>query len=299
MTHATIIFLGPSLPLEQAKTILPDAFYLPPIQCGDLLNCFQYQPQRIGIIDGYFEHCATVWHKEILLALDRGITVYGAASMGALRAAELTEFGMIGVGHIFKDFYHGVLEDDDEVAVVHRPDKSDYESFTDAMVNIRATLQKAVQEKIINPTVAEKIIYYAKVEFYKERSLEKAIDRCESTETQLLKAWLSQGNFVDQKKLDAIELLETIKKDVSRVVVQQWVDPIVLNTTILLRRLNDRHQCESLENSQQAQLEKQYPGITRYSKLLAYLLKTRDRLRPLHKGKLDDNIFTDSPSVIW
>ena len=40
--------------------------------------------RRIAIIDGYFERMAAVWHKEILVALERGIAVWGAASMGAL-----------------------------------------------------------------------------------------------------------------------------------------------------------------------------------------------------------------------
>jgi hypothetical protein len=39
--------------------------------------------------------------------------------MGALRAAELHTFGMVGVGRVFEGYRDGVYEDDDEVAVVH------------------------------------------------------------------------------------------------------------------------------------------------------------------------------------
>ena len=61
----------------------------------------------IGLIDGYFDGVPAVAHKEILWALDQGIRVLGAASMGALRAAELAPFGMEGVGAIWRDYADG------------------------------------------------------------------------------------------------------------------------------------------------------------------------------------------------
>ena len=39
----------------------------------------------------------------------QGIHVFGAASIGALRAAELDAFGMRGIGRIYEDFRDGVL----------------------------------------------------------------------------------------------------------------------------------------------------------------------------------------------
>ena len=51
----------------------------------------------------------TVWHKEILWAMAQGIHVFGGASIGALRAAELDVFGMKGIGRIYEDFRDGVL----------------------------------------------------------------------------------------------------------------------------------------------------------------------------------------------
>ena len=47
--------------------------------------------------------------------------------MGALRAAELHVFGMVGVGRVFELFRDGLLEDDDEVAVAHGPADSGYQ----------------------------------------------------------------------------------------------------------------------------------------------------------------------------
>src|SRR5690348_14464795 len=94
------IFLGPTLSVTQASQILP-ARYFAPVRCGDILACLRLKPRVIGIIDGFFDRSASVWHKEILWALEAGVRVFGASSMGALRAAELEVFGMEGYGDIF------------------------------------------------------------------------------------------------------------------------------------------------------------------------------------------------------
>ncbi len=113
-----MVFLGPSLDIETARGEL-DAIYLPPV-VGDVYRAATRQPDAIGIIDGRFQDVPAVWHKEILWALNQGIPVYGSSSMGALRAAELDSFGMVGIGAIYRAYRDGVLEDDDEVAVAHR-----------------------------------------------------------------------------------------------------------------------------------------------------------------------------------
>ena len=73
-----------------------------------------------------------------------GVHVYGAASMGALRAAELDAFGMHGVGYVYRAYADGVLEDDDEVAVAHAGAEHGFRALSDAMVDVRATLAAAV-----------------------------------------------------------------------------------------------------------------------------------------------------------
>ena len=92
-----VVFVGPSLDLASARATL-DASYEPPARQGDVLRAVTCGAEAIGIIDGYFDWTLSVWHKEILWALTQGAHVYGAASMGALRAAELETFGMHGVG---------------------------------------------------------------------------------------------------------------------------------------------------------------------------------------------------------
>jgi hypothetical protein len=112
------VFLGPTLDRAEALALL-GAEYLPPVQLGDVWRISQENPPAIGMVDGYFERVPAVWHKEILYALSRGIPVHGAASMGALRAAELAGFGMVPVGDIAAAHLSGALTCDDEVALLH------------------------------------------------------------------------------------------------------------------------------------------------------------------------------------
>ncbi len=111
-----IVFAGPSVPRSEVEAI-SGVEWRPPVSQGDVYRAAQTSPDVIAIIDGYFDGVPSVWHKEILWAMSCGIHVFGAGSMGALRAAELYPFGMRGVGEIFASFRDGILEDDDEVAV--------------------------------------------------------------------------------------------------------------------------------------------------------------------------------------
>jgi hypothetical protein len=204
----TIIFLGPSLPINIAKKIFPEAQYLPPAGCGDIIRAVSKAPKRIALIDGYFHHQAAVWHKEILFALEQSILVLGASSMGALRAAELYQYGMHGVGTIFEQYRDGILIDDDEVAVIHAGARQHYQPLSDAMVNIRSLLQQAVQEEIITMRFFSALIDFSKRQYYPCRQLlgtlnENFHNHAEST---VLINWL-KINFYSQKSKDAIELL--------------------------------------------------------------------------------------------
>ena len=67
----------------------PDFAWHPPAAAGDLLRLLPDPPATLCLIDGYFDARPSVWHKEILLLIEAGVRVFGAASMGALRAAEL------------------------------------------------------------------------------------------------------------------------------------------------------------------------------------------------------------------
>lgn len=135
-----IVFAGPSLP----RHLVPDDVELrPPAICGDLAALLDERPPAIGLIDGSFETAPTVWHKEIMHLIAEGIPVIGGASLGALRAAELHDFGMIGVGRIFEAYRDGKILRDDAVMLVHAPAELDFRAITVAQVDAEAALLDA------------------------------------------------------------------------------------------------------------------------------------------------------------
>jgi len=100
------VFTGPTLSAAEASQVL-DADYFPPAMQGSVFQAACQRPRVIAIIDGRFESVPSIWHKEILWAMDQGIHVFGSASMGALRAAELAAFGMVGIGKVFASYASG------------------------------------------------------------------------------------------------------------------------------------------------------------------------------------------------
>ena len=165
----TFVFLGPTLPVKVARGILP-ATYLPPVCAGELCRLVvERRPHTVVIIDGLFERVPAIWHKEILFALERGVRVFGSSSMGALRAAELRDYGMVGVGEVYRAFASGQLCDDDEVAVVHAPAEQGFAVISEAMVNIRHGLSAAVAHDVLSVDSAERLLALAKQMFYPDR----------------------------------------------------------------------------------------------------------------------------------
>jgi hypothetical protein len=210
MTSQVVVFLGPTLSHDDARDVL-DAEYRPPAAHGDVLRAALRRPRAIGLVDGVFERVPAVWHKEILFALSEGVHVYGAASMGALRAAELDAFGMRGVGTVFRAYAEGVLEDDDEVAVAHAGAEDGFRVLSDAMVDVRATLAAALAAGVVCEETAEALVERIKATFYAERALVAALDRADE-EHERLRAWLPDGR-VERKREDALELVHAIRHD--------------------------------------------------------------------------------------
>lgn len=219
----TCVFVGPTIPIPDARSVL-DAVYLPPVRQGDVYRAvIRHRPRAVGIIDGYFQQVPSVWHKEILWAMARGVHVFGSASMGALRAAELAPFGMRGVGLIFEAYRDGRLapypaepfEDDDEVAVVHGAAEVGFVSLSEAMVNIRCTLTLAVEAGVIAPATRDALARFGKALFYPDRSYRRLLalggqQGLPMTELDALRGWLATGS-VNQKRADALAMLTAMR----------------------------------------------------------------------------------------
>lgn len=214
------VFLGPTLGLEQARELLSEAVYLPPAQAGDVRRLVEQGTEAIGIVDGLYEQVPSVWHKEILFALSRGVWVYGAASMGALRAAELAPFGMVAVGRVAQAFADGTLEDDDEVAVNHATAEHHFRPLSEAMVNLRAGLRLARDLSVISERTHDALLTAAKERFYADRSWPAVL--ADGRALGLPEAELAGLSRLvaevrpNQKRDDALELLARIREDRAR-----------------------------------------------------------------------------------
>ena len=231
-----IVFAGPSI----VGATIPDGLDIrPPAKQGDVYLATLEDPAAIGIIDGYFEGVPAVWHKEILWSIAHDIPVLGASSMGALRAAELDHFGMIGVGSIYEGYRDGLYEDDDEVALHHAPPEVGYVPLSIAMANIRATMKAAVKDKTINAEECNQVIAAAKALYYGDRKWPEILAKVEAGLAQTIKDWLP-GNEVDQKQEDAVLLLNRMAEgDVAGSSVEQ-VQPFLFEQTRLWRSATEQ-----------------------------------------------------------
>lgn len=238
------IFLGPSLPLKDAWAILP-ADYRPPVRQGDIYRLLlDRRPSAIAIIDGYFHEVPSVWHKEILWALDQGIPVHGAASMGALRAAELDIYGMEGHGKIYQAFKEGLyppygescFEDDDEVAVIHGPADLGYPALSEALVDIRETLARANEAGVIEAEERDQLAMAFKALGYRERHWDQLtrLGTASGIAPDMLgrlEAWLPGGR-VAQKRRDSEGLLARLAESETKPGAVPRTDFVFERTTL-------------------------------------------------------------------
>jgi hypothetical protein len=204
-----IIFTGLSISFEDAKKIL-DAEYYPPIQRGDILKVLNEKPDIIGIIDGVFHQHPAVSHKEIMKALNEGVTVVGGSSMGALRASELDELGMIGIGYVYNKYKNGIITSDDDVAVTFDPDSKT--PLSEALVNIDYKLRLAVEKGIISDELKDHILKVGKAIYYPKRTYYNIFSKSELDSDVKDNLATFIPTVPDIKNLDAIEVLEYIKK---------------------------------------------------------------------------------------
>lgn len=213
-----IIYTGLSLPFDEAKEILDshgdiEVIYRRPIQRGDLELALKENPNIIAIIDGVFHQNSAVGHKEILNVMKKGIEVYGASSMGALRASELDSLGMIGIGYCYEQYANGVIDSDDDVAVML--DGETLEALSVPLINMRYIFDNAVSENIITEDEKDELLQIAKKTFYPKRNYAQTLSESSLDNDK-------KGNLInfiresdDIKKEDAKKLLYHIKNELN------------------------------------------------------------------------------------
>jgi hypothetical protein len=208
-----MVFLGPTLTEAEAKKIV-DAVILPPAAQGSIVRAvIRYHPSAIVIIDGTFQGEPAVRHKEILWALSRGIPVLGAASMGALRAAELSPH-MQGIGLVYRWYRRFAFAPDDAVAVLHGPPDLGSRPFTIAEVDLRMTFRAAERRGAITRDERLRLAAAAAQLNFRDRTIARVAERVAAEGHRRAAEWtaLLSASLVEQKKRDAVQALELVKR---------------------------------------------------------------------------------------
>ncbi len=205
-----VVFIGPSLSLNQARKIL-DAEYHPPVARDDVAILLNDPPDIIGIIDGVFHQQPAVSHREILHALEAGVIIVGGSSMGALRSAELDYAGMIGIGKVYQNYRDGVIESDDDVAIVFNPET--HELLSEALVSMNHNFQMAEKDGIITSSDVKNLYETAKKIYYPQRTYTRVLtdSKLDKEKKKQLNSYLDNKG-IDIKEEDAKKVLEYIKE---------------------------------------------------------------------------------------
>lgn len=220
-----VLFVGPSLGggLAAARNMSPCIDFRPPAVCGDILKAVEDGATAIGLVDGYFGDLPSVWHKEILYALEHDVAVAGGASMGALRAAECAPFGMVGLGSIFEDYQSGRLLDDEAVALVHAPQALGWLPLSVPWVDFEPTIDALHAGGEISSAERKKLLLSGRFLHFSERTYARVVDEChfrKARRDQLLAAL--RKNRIERKRDDARLVLEWLRRDEFMPINRDW-----------------------------------------------------------------------------
>ncbi|MGW4640205.1 TfuA-like protein [Sphaerisporangium sp. NPDC004334] len=209
MSAKVVVYAGPTISPDEIRDVVPGARVRPPVARGDLLAEDWARGDTAVIIDGYYRERLSVGHKEILWLLGEGVEVIGAASMGALRAAELGPYGMRGVGTVHRMYATGEVDGDDEVAVLHGPASLGYPAGTVAMVNIRYGCREGARTDLVPAAIGERIVRAAKERPFAHRTwreMGEALGPDAGDALAALERMIGSGEW-DLKRRDALSAL--------------------------------------------------------------------------------------------
>lgn len=247
----TVVFGGPSLEGIDVDATLPGAIVLPPARCGDVVGCLRLRPSVIVLLDGLYDTTPAPWHKELLWALEAGVAVVGAASMGALRAAELQPFGLVGVGAIYDAYRSGTETADDAVAVLQHTISGRDVAATQATVEIEAALNRLLALGILGKSEATTAAAEARRRHFTERSLAGALEAAlgaERARSILSDPTAESAVGHSQKRADALAALERV----AAAAPQAPVLPEPLSRTVHIVRLAARAALQPLRRADPA-----------------------------------------------
>lgn len=189
------VFTGPTVPRDDALLSAPGIRVRPPVRHGDLFGLGR--GDTAVLVDGVYHQAAALRHKEILAALASGVRVIGAASIGALRAAELEPFGVEGVGQVFDAVRSGLLTSDAEVAVGQDP--NDATAVTWPLVNVREVLHAGMAAEVLTAADAQRLLVALGRVYYAQRSSAAMRAVCRREGAARFAQWLAEQRAADAR----------------------------------------------------------------------------------------------------
>ncbi|MEO1313396.1 MAG: TfuA-like protein, partial [Pseudomonadota bacterium] len=170
MSARPVVYLGPSARPEAVLRHLPDAVLRPPIKRGDLHRDRLLRFSVFVVIDGVFAQEEALSPREVVDVIADGGRFVGAASMGALRAADCAPAGALGVGAVYRLFRRRVISSEDEVAVTFLPGVG---AVTLSLVSIRWALHRGWRRGALSRARAEALFAAAQALPYTERTWQR------------------------------------------------------------------------------------------------------------------------------
>lgn len=165
------MFCGPSLPVQD-RIAIDGVTYLPPASRHDVTQAAE-QFDALLMIDGVFHHDVAPSPKEVYAAC-QALRMFGASSMGALRAAECWPFGMVPLGIIARWYIAELIDGDDEVAILVHPQLQT--ALTVPVVNVRYVAWLARRRGILTAHEACALVKKSRSIFYMDRAWEDVLD---------------------------------------------------------------------------------------------------------------------------
>ncbi|WOB11350.1 TfuA-like protein [Piscinibacter gummiphilus] len=204
-----LVFGGPSLS-RVPQSWLSRCEVRPPARRDDLFALLDRPAATVVLVDGLFGGSMAVTPLECAQLISRGWTVVGAGSIGALRASELWQTGMIGVGTIYQLMRLGEIDADTDVAVSYDPDT--WSEISVSIVQLRALLG-ALPHGLASPPIDE-LLESARSIYWLERSWShvwQAWARIGMTSDTLNRAkFLASDDRIHPKKRDAVEAIRLV-----------------------------------------------------------------------------------------
>jgi hypothetical protein len=182
----------------------------PPIRRGQIYQDYSAGERVFLIADGEFDQSLAVTAGEILDILRAGGLVFGSSSMGALRAAEMNSFGMVGVGKIFELIQSASTFHDDWLG--HLFDGVSLETITLPFVEIIFLVLQHIKvspiewgERLLraHPFSYDALTEERCIRLVKEMSFSISVQKSISKKIRML----FSGQRASQKKKDALAML--------------------------------------------------------------------------------------------